>query len=86
MAQEETFINQYANKMPNNIQAVIDLAENASVGDWCYMENGEWIGTWSNVLNTDLRNGKITLKEFFKDEDVLKTDNILEKYKLKRNK
>ena len=86
LAQEETFINQYANKMPNNIQAVIDLAENASVGDWCYMENGEWIGTWSNVLNTDLRNGKITLKEFFKDEDVLKTDKILEKYKLKRNK
>ena len=60
------------------------MSEVASVGDWAYVEDGEWIGDWSNVLNTQVRNGKMTLEQFFQHEDVVETNEILKKYKSKK--
>lgn len=73
--------NHYA---PKNRIVAAEMSENASVGDWAYVEDGEWISDWSNVLNTQVRNGKMTLEEFFQHEDVVGTNEILKKYLSKK--
>lgn len=50
-------------------------------GDWSYVENGRWITGWSEVLNTSVRNGDLTLAQFFENATVKKTDSILRGYK-----
>ena len=50
---------------------------NSSVGDWSYLENGSWVNVWANVLNTDVRNGKMTLDEFFRHDCIEKTNAAL---------
>lgn len=36
-----------------------------TIGDWGYLEDGEWVHYWANILNTDVRNGSMSLDKFF---------------------
>lgn len=63
---------------------VSKMSEVGTVGDWSYVEDGEWINGWSDVLNTDVRNGKMTLEQFFTASKVVETNEILKKYKAKK--
>lgn len=80
LAYSEEYLSLTENYVPANRIAAVEMAEVASVGDWAYVEDGEWINGWSNVLNTKVRNGVMTLDQFFKDADVIATNDILKKY------
>ena len=67
-----------------NKWAVVRMSEVGTVGDWSYVEDGEWINGWSDVLNTDVRNGDMTLEQFFAAKKVVETNTILQKYKAKK--
>lgn len=84
LAYSEEYLSSTGNFAPANRIVAAEMSEVASVGDWAYVEDGEWIGDWSNVLNTQVRNGKMTLEQFFQHEDVLETNEILTKYKSKK--
>ena len=59
-------------------------ANYCEIGDWSYLENGQWVDPWANELNTDVRNGKTKLDEFFAhQQDAI--DAILATYKFKLN-
>ncbi len=62
---------------PKNMNALAMLTKCSSIGDWSYLEDGEWVSVWSNTLNTDVRNGEMTLEEFFNDECISKTNELL---------
>lgn len=66
-----------------NKEVVLRSAAFNTPGDWTYVENGKWIAGWSAVLNSDVRNGSMTLTDFFKDKKVLATDTQLKGYKSK---
>jgi len=73
---------EYANmegRIVNNFRAVGIMTSQCELGDWSYLEDGQWITTWSNELNTDVRNGKTDLDKFFKNQQEA-TDTLLEKY------
>lgn len=40
---------------------------NSFVGDWSYFNAGTWIVGWSTPLNSNVREGKMTLQKFFDD-------------------
>lgn len=80
LAYSEEYLSLTENFVPSNRIAVVEMAEFSSVGDWAYVEDGEWISGWSNVLNTKVRNGVMTLDQFFEDADVIATNEILKKY------
>lgn len=80
LAYSDEYLNLTENFVPANRIAAVEMAEFASVGDWAYVENGEWINGWSNVLNTKVRNGEMTLDQFFENADVIATNEILKKY------
>lgn len=62
---------------PKNMNALAMLTKCSSIGDWSYLEDGEWVSVWSNKLNTDVRNGEMTLEEFFNDECISRTNELL---------
>lgn len=84
LAYSDAYLKNTNNFAPANRIVAAEMSEVASVGDWAYVEDGEWIGDWSNVLNTQVRNGKMTLEQFFQHEDVVETNEILKKYKSKK--
>ena len=84
LAYSEEYLNSTENYVPANRVVMADMSEIASVGDWAYVEDGEWISDWSNVLNTQVRNGKMMLEQFFEHEDVKGTNEILKKYQSKK--
>lgn len=84
LAYTEDYLNDTSNYAAKNKLAAVDMAEVCTVGDWCYVEDGEWINAWANILNTDVRDGNMTLDEFFKNPVVLKTDEVLKKYSSKK--
>lgn len=84
LAHSDAYLNMKDSFAPANRIAAVEMAEVASVGDWAYVEDGEWIADWSNVLNTKVRNGAMTLDQFFVDADVVGTNEILKKYKAKK--
>ena len=69
-------------RIVNNFRAVGIMATQCELGDWSYLEDGQWITAWSNELNSDVRNGKTDLDDFFKNQQQA-TDTILEKYKFR---
>lgn len=76
---------EYANmegRIVNNFRAVGIMASQCQLGDWSYLEDGQWITAWSNELNSDVRNGVTDLDVFFKNQQDA-TDTILEKYKFR---
>ncbi|MBE6925965.1 MAG: hypothetical protein E7461_03885 [Ruminococcaceae bacterium] len=48
----------------NNPEVILTSVQNASAGDWWYMTDNNWITTWSNPLNNEVRYGKKTLEDF----------------------
>ena len=52
-------------RLSDNTYAIARAAAYCTVGDWAYLEDGEWVTDWSDVLNTDVRNGDMMLDLFF---------------------
>ncbi len=48
----------------SNPKIIVDSVKNSSPGDWWYMPDKNWIDTWSNPLNNELRYGKMSFDEF----------------------
>jgi ABC-type glycerol-3-phosphate transport system substrate-binding protein len=69
-------------RIVNNFRAVGIMTSQCELGDWSYLEDGQWITVWSNELNTDVRNGKTDLDVFFNNQQG-PTDSLLEKYKFR---
>ena len=53
-----------------NYSIVVKAAAYEEIGDWSYLEDGEWVNHWANILNTDVRNGDMLLESFFTNETV----------------
>lgn len=70
------------NKKCANYEAISIMSEECEIGDWSYFEDGEWINVWADELNTDVRNGEITLEQFFANQQE-RTDSILSGYDFK---
>ena len=49
-----------------------------------YLADQAWISPWSNLLNGDVRNGKVTVTEFFNRVQA-STDNLLKGYSKQTN-
>lgn len=47
-----------------NPEVILTSVQNASAGDWWYMTDNNWITTWSNPLNNEVRYGKKSLEDF----------------------
>ena len=41
------------------------MSSTCQIGDWSYLGDKEWITDWSVDLNGDVRNGVMTLNDFF---------------------
>ncbi|MGN0806250.1 MAG: hypothetical protein ACI4MC_04355, partial [Candidatus Coproplasma sp.] len=81
-AHSDEFVN-LAEHGGKNILALADTTTYTDIGDWSYIEDGEWVNPWANVLNTDVRNGDMMLDTFF--STVLNSTNkdlASEKYKI----
>ena len=72
------------NYIAKNKAAVLDMTACSSVGDWSYLEKGDWVTIWSKLLNSDVRNGEMTLEQFFADECIAKTNEALKTYRAKK--
>ena len=55
-------------------------AEYESPADWWYLKDNKWIDDWASVLNTDVRNGKMMLSQFYQCKEYLATQNLLDAY------
>lgn len=67
-------------QMPQNISVFVDSIGMQKPGDWWYMEDSGWIDVWAKPLNGDVRNGKLTIEEFFKIYSPLTTKYIRDNY------
>lgn len=54
-----------ADRKFNNAWAAAYAGENSDIGDWAYFNEGSWVTRWANVLNNNVRFGKMTLSTFF---------------------
>lgn len=63
-ALSDEFANQEG-RLVENYAAVGMMAAVCEIGDWSYLGDKEWITDWSTDLNGDVRNGIMTLNEFF---------------------
>ena len=70
VAGEDFFINSGLD--PKNIQVFVEACDYETAGDWWLLRDAKWIDPWANLLNGDVRNGKITLSNFYL-ADVYKT-------------
>lgn len=71
-------------RLCKNYQVAVKAAAYEEIGDWSYLEDGEWVNHWSNILNTDVRNGDMLLDSFFTNETVTEFANInLGKYEIR---
>lgn len=59
----ETFIAD--NPEPKNVAAFLDALDYEMPGDWWYMPDKSWTDEWAKALNTRVRNGTMTLDNFF---------------------
>lgn len=69
-----------ANQKPQNIRVFAEAAEIQTPGDWWYMPDRTWITEWATALNSSVRNGKMTLDEFF-DKYIDVANDALLRYK-----
>lgn len=52
-------------RLVDNYAAVGMMSATCQIGDWSYLGDKEWITDWSVDLNGDVRNGVMTLNDFF---------------------
>lgn len=69
-----------ANDNPKNIEVFFEMAQYQTPGDWWYLSDKLWIDDWANALNNGVRNGTMTLSNFFNNY-IQSTNNILKSYK-----
>lgn len=67
-------------KAPKNSKIFIRATEYEQAGDWWFLQDKKWIDGWAGILNDDVRNGKITLSDFYAHEKYKNTFTLLEKY------
>lgn len=48
-----------------NLEAFVEAAAYETPGDWWYMVDRDWIDVWASPLNSSVRNGNLTLEEYF---------------------
>ena len=84
VANSDAYKNYDKNYAPKNKAALVDAAGYCTVGDWSYVEDGEWINGWANILNTKVRDGDMTLDEFFAHSIIGTTNTTLQKYTAKK--
>lgn len=65
---------------PKNSIVFVRAAEIQQAGDWWYLSDKKWIDDWAGVLNGDVRNGKITMTEFFNSYEYQSTFDKLLSY------
>ena len=63
-----------------NAVVFAQATEYETPGDWWYLKDKRWIDDWSGVLNTDVRNGKMSLTEFYVCPEYLATQQLLDAY------
>ena len=57
-------------KVTSNLYAALFANSNTYVGDWSYDSNDAWITTWSIILNTDVREGLMTVDQFLDERET----------------
>ncbi len=78
---EEAFkTNAVAKNTIPNPSVALQIHQMSQAGDWWYMPDRTWIDGWANGLNTGVRNGSMTLENFFKDYTT-STNTSLKAYK-----
>lgn len=79
-----------AGTAPQNVRAFSDELEYARPGDWWYMPDTLWVEAWCIDLNSYVRNGTMTYKEWLKGKDdysygsgsvVTRTNRYLKNYR-----
>lgn len=65
---------------PTNVHVFVDACEYETAGDWWLLRDAKWIDPWANLLNGDVRNGKITLSEFYQAEVFTSTQGRLDSF------
>lgn len=83
LAYSDEYLNETSNYAPKSKIVGVEATECGREADWAYLDNMEWILNWSDVLNTKVREGVMTLEEFFEDPNVQSTDETLKKYDVK---
>lgn len=71
---EEIFLQ--TTKKPHNSKIFIDAALNQRAADWTYLKDGIWINKWAPTLNSDVRDGKMSLTKFFADYTKVTQDEL----------
>lgn len=78
LAKSETFLQ--SNQNPRNSKIFIDATEYEEAGDWWFLKDNEWIDAWANDLNGSVRNGTMTLSQFYDGTNYKETFAKLSKY------
>lgn len=67
-----------------NIGPIVNLGKNAMQGDWSYVEDGDWITDWALDLNTNVRDGKKTVDQFWSEWEAPTDAYLAANYKTKK--
>ena len=63
-----------------NAKIFADACEYESPADWWYLKDKLWIDDWARVLNSDVRNGKKSLTQFYESPEYKATQGLLDSY------
>ena len=69
-----------ATNRAKNTAALLSSNKNSKKGDWAYLTDRIWIDVWAIPLNSNVRNGSMSLKDWFSGY-VTETNNALAGYK-----
>ena len=62
-----------------NFQAVLDAADVATPGDWCYTnDDGNWVNIWAVAYNGEVRTSKKTMQQLFEQTKNNAGQSIIE--------
>jgi ABC-type glycerol-3-phosphate transport system substrate-binding protein len=78
LAETEDFLQSDQN--PKNSVIFLDAAKNQTPGDWWYLRDKQWIDPWAGLLNGSVRNGKVTLSQFYDSNEYKTTFSVLKQY------
>ena len=57
-----------ADRLLSGMWAGAYMAQEADIGDYTYFTSLTWITEWSMDFNSDVREGKMTLTQFFQED------------------
>lgn len=78
LANTEDFLQSDQN--PRNSVIFLDAALNQTPGDWWYLRDKQWIDPWAGILNGSVRNGQMTLTQFYLSQEYNTTHGVLLQY------